>query len=186
MRQLNYGENGGSMKLRLVILAIALGSLAGALSRAATAVAQPIPGNYLTTADVQVRSGPGSKYDVVSTIPKGIKISVVGREGYWLKVDSKQGNKPGYIDDQYARPLEAQQLAQSKAAPPASAGAYRTLRDAELREGPGTKYKVVTKLPGGIKINVVRAEGDWLRVESKHGGKPGYIETRDAERWTAR
>jgi uncharacterized protein YraI len=183
---MSYGESGASIKSWLIIFAIALGSLAGALSCAATVAAQPIPGSYLTTADVQLRSGPGTKYEVVSTIPKGIKISVVGREGYWLKVDSKQGNKPGYIDEQYARPLEAQQLAQSKAAPPAGAGAYRTLRDAELREGPGTKYKVVTKLPGGIKINVVRAEGDWLRVESKHGAKPGYIETRDAERWTAR
>jgi hypothetical protein len=27
-----------------------------------------------------------------------------------------------------------------------------------------------------LKVNVVRAEGDWLRVESKKGGKPGYLE----------
>ena len=157
--------------------------LAIASSAAGVALAQAIKGSYLTTADVEVRSGPGTKYDVVSTIPKGIKVNVAGREGGWLKVESKQGNKPGYIEEKYARPLETQQVVQSKAATPSIAGAYKTLRDVELREGPGTKFKVVTTLPAGIKVNVVRAEGDWLRVESKHGGKPGYVEVRTVERW---
>ena len=35
-----------------------------------------------------------------------------------------------------------------------------------------------------MKINVVRAEGDWLRVESKKGGKPGYLEKKSVERVT--
>jgi len=157
--------------------------LAIASSAAGVALAQATKGSYLTTADVEIRSGPGTKYDVVTTIPKGIKVNVVGREGGWLKVESKQGNKPGYIEEKYARPLETQQVVQSKTATPSVAGAYKTLRDVELRDGPGTKFKVVTTLPAGIKINVVRAEGDWLRVESKKGGKPGYVEVRTVERW---
>ena len=157
--------------------------LAIASSAAGVALAQAIKGSYLTTADVEVRSGPGTKYDVVSTIPKGIKVNVAGREGGWLKVESKQGNKPGYIEEKYARPLETQQVAQSGSSTSSAAGAYRTLRDVELRDGPGTKFKVVTTLPAGIKVNVVRAEGDWLRVESKHGGKPGYVDKRTVERW---
>jgi uncharacterized protein YraI len=160
------------------IIWLAIASIA-----AGVALAQVTKGGYLTTTDVNIRSGPGTKYDVVTTIPKGIKVNVVGREGNWLKVESKQGNKPGYISEKYARPLETQQVAQSKTATPSVAGAYRTLRDVELRDGPGTKFKVVTTLPAGIKINVVRAEGDWLRVESKKGGKPGYVEVRTVERW---
>lgn len=157
--------------------------LAGASWATALALAQPTKGSYLTTADVNLRSGPGTNYEVVTTIPKGIRVNVVGREGNWLKVESKQGNKPGYIDERYARPLETQQIAQSKSSAPSVAGTYRTLRDVELREGPGTKYKVVTPLPAGVKINVVRAEGEWLRVESKRGGKPGYVEKRNVEPW---
>jgi uncharacterized protein YraI len=56
--------------------------------------------------------------------------------------------------------------------------------DVDLRQGPGASYPVVARLSSGIKVNVVRAEGDWLRVESKHGGKPGYLERRFVERWT--
>jgi uncharacterized protein YgiM (DUF1202 family) len=148
--------------------------------------AQSTKGSYLTTAEVQVRSGPGAKYEVVAKIPKDIKVNVVGREGYWLKIESKHGNKPGYIDEKYARPLEVKQTAQIQKSAPSVAGAYRTLGDIDLREGPGAKYKVVTKLPSGIKIHVVRAEEDWLRVESKRGGKPGYVERFDVERWKER
>jgi len=164
-------------KRRIVLFAFFISALfSGSL------FAQTPKGTYTTTADVRLRAGPGMNYPVITTIPKGIKVNVVGREGNWLKVESKQGNKPGYISEKYARPLETQQVAQSKTATPSLAGAYRTLRDVELRDGPGTKFKVVTLLPGGIKINVVRAEGDWLRVESKKGGKPGYVEKRDVER----
>jgi uncharacterized protein YraI len=147
---------------------------------------QTTRGTYTTTADVPLRAGPGTNHPVISTLPKGIKIDVVAKEGYWLKVESKHGDKPGYIDEKFARrETTAQTPPSPKAATPAStAGAYRTIKDVELREGPGTKYKTVATLPAGMKINVVRAEGDWLRVESKKGGKPGYLEKKSVERWT--
>jgi uncharacterized protein YraI len=56
--------------------------------------------------------------------------------------------------------------------------------DVDLRQGPGATYPVVARLPSGIKVHVTRAEGDWLRIESKHGGKPGYLEKKFVERWT--
>ena len=141
-----------------------------------------ISGTYITTADVSLRSGPGVSYPVLTTLPKGIKIKVVGREDYWLKVESKHGDAPGYIDEQFAAPEGSTET--STTTPPPPTGAYRTLVDVELRQGPGASYPVVARLPSGIKVNVVRAEGDWLRVESKHGGKPGYLERRFVERWT--
>ncbi|HZH84960.1 MAG TPA: SH3 domain-containing protein, partial [Phototrophicaceae bacterium] len=100
----------------------------------------------------------------------------------WLKVESKHGDAPGYIDEQFAAPEGSTET--STTTPPPPTGAYRTLVDVELRQGPGASYPVVARLPSGIKVNVVRAEGDWLRVESKHGGKPGYLEGRFVERWT--
>lgn len=149
------------------------------------AYAQSTKGTYTTTADVPLRSGPGSNYQVITNLPKGITINVVGKDGYWLKVESKHGDKPGYIDEQFARPGTTAQTASSKPAT-AVAGAYKTLRDVELREAPTANSRVVAKLPAGTKVNVVRAESDWLRVESKKGGKPGYLERKSVERWTER
>jgi N-acetylmuramoyl-L-alanine amidase len=150
------------------------------------AAAQSIPGGYETTGDAPLRRGPGNFHEVITTLPKGIKINVVGREGYWLKVESKTGAQPGYIDEKFAKPLTNQTAQPTKPVPPSTAsvaGPYRTLAEIQLREGPGANFRVVTTLPAGIKVNVVRAEGDWLRVESKLGGKPGYVQRRDVERW---
>lgn len=157
-------------------LCVAKALLAPSLEAAA------VSGTYITTADVSLRSGPGVSYSVVTTLPKGIKINVVGRQGYWLKVESKHGGAPGYIDEQFAAPAGSAQNSTTKK--PQLTGAYRTLVDVDLRQGPGAKYPVVARLPSGIKVNVVGAEGDWLRVESKHSGKPGYLERRFVERWT--
>jgi D-alanyl-D-alanine carboxypeptidase len=143
-------------------------------------------GSYTTTADVPLRSGPGSNHPVIITLPKGIKINVVGKEGYWLKVESKHGDKPGYIDEQFATRDTTAGVASAKSDITSVAGQYRTLREIELREGPGTKYPSIARLPADITVNVVRAEGDWLRVESKKGGKPGYVDKRDVERERAR
>jgi len=148
--------------------------------------AQTVQGTYVTTADVNLRKGPGTKYEIVTTIPKNVKISVVGKEGYWLKVESKHGGKPGYIDEQYATPVSGQQSTQTKTSPLASAGPYRTLRETDLREAPALTSKVITKLPANIKIYVTRSEGEWLRVESKHGGRPGYVQSQSVEPWRER
>ncbi len=148
------------------------------------ASAQSIRGSYTTTADVPLRSGPGMNYPVITTLPKGININVAAREGYWLKVESKHGGKAGYIDEQFAQPGAPVQSTAPNVPSPSVAGPYRALRDIDLRQGPGTNYPVVAKIPSGIKVNVVRAEGDWLRVESKKGAKPGYVEKRSVERWT--
>ena len=146
--------------------------------------AQTTRGTYTTTADVPLRAGPGTNHPVITTLPKDIKINVVAKEGYWLKVESKHGGKSGYIDEKFARPESTAQTPPPKSTTTASAaGAYRTLKDVDLRDGPGTKYKTVATLPAGIKVTVVRAEGDWLRVESKKGGKPGYLEKKSVERW---
>jgi len=169
------------MQLRIFFSAIVAVGLLSAWS-----YAQTTKGAFTTTADVPLRSGPGNFHEVITTLPKGININVVGKEGFWLKVESKHGGKPGYIDEQFAKPSTAAQTAQTMASTSPIAGPYRTLKELDLREGPGTKYPTVAKIPADIKVNIVRAEGDWLRVESKKGGKPGYLDKRDVERWRDR
>jgi uncharacterized protein YraI len=148
--------------------------------------AQTARGTYTITADVPLRSGPGADQEVITVLPRGIQVNVVGKEGYWLRIESKHGGRPGYIDEQFAR----RTTQQASAAAPArdsgvsAAGPYRTLKEVALREGPGTKHSVVARIPPDVKVNVTRAEGDWLRVESNRGGKPGYVDRRDVERLT--
>jgi len=170
----------GSKSLQALTIGILLW-LANAFVPAALD-ASAISGTYIATANVSLRSGPGVSYPVLTTLPKGTKINVVGRQGYWLKVESKPGDALGYIDEQFAAPEGIAENSITNKPPPK--GVYRTLVDVDLRQGPGASYPIVARLPSGIKVHVVRTEGDWLRVESKHGGKPGYLEKKFVERWT--
>lgn len=129
---------------------------------------------YVTTEDVKVRSGPGTRYKVIAEIRSNTKVNVAGREGGWLRIVSRQGRPPGYIDQRFAKPM----------APEAERdrGAYKTTADISVREGPGLHYKAVAQIPKDTRVAVVGTEGDWLRVESKRGNPPGYIDRRYAER----
>jgi len=148
--------------------------------------AQQVQGSYETTAEVPLREGPGNFHKIITNLPKGIQITVVGKDGYWLKVESKHGGKPGYIDEQFARPAVAAAAPADQSPYASVAGPYRTLREIDLRETPSANSRVVTRLPADIKVNVLRSEGNWLRVESKKGGRPGYVDKRDVERWQDR
>ena len=123
-------------------------------------------------------------YATVTTLPKGIQINVVGQQGYWLKVESKHGAAPGYIDEQFAEPESNAQNTTTRRALEPVAGLYRTLMDVDLRQVLARIIQLWAKLPSGIKVNVVGAEGDWLTIESARGATPGYLEKRFVERWT--
>jgi uncharacterized protein YraI len=150
------------------------------------AAAQVIRGTYIITDDVPLRAGPGTNHPIITRLPKGIKIQVVGKEGYWFRVESTHGDNPGYIDDRFARLDSDAQSGITNETSASVAGPYRTLNDVDLKEGPGEKYRAIARIPAGMTVNVVRAEGGWLRVESKTGNKPGYLEKKSVERWTDR
>lgn len=136
----------------------------------AAAIEQTWP--YVTTDNVKVRSGPSAQYKVVAEIKSGTKVNAVATDGEWLKIISKQGNPPGYIPERYAKPT-GEPI--KKVSPPVQ-GSYTATADTAVREGPGLHYKTVAKITKGMKVHVVDAEGNWLKVESKHGRAPGYIE----------
>ena len=58
------------------------------------------------------------------------------REGYWLKGELKHGGEPGYVDGQFAQPVETTQAAPKVTTAPV-AGAYKTIKDVDLRQEPG-------------------------------------------------
>jgi uncharacterized protein YgiM (DUF1202 family) len=128
---------------------------------------------YVTRENTRVRSGPGEQFKTIGEIKRDAKVHVVGRDGDWLLIVSKKGNAPGYIDIGSAKPGEGEE--QEPAGRPVE-GRYETLVDTQVRSGPGLHYPVVAEIPKGIKLNVVEEEKGWLKVESKQGRKPGYVD----------
>ena len=67
---------------------------------------------------------------------------------------------------------------------PAQAGVYETLQATGVHEQPVQSSRVITRISGGTRINVVRSDGEWLEVVSKRGNPPGFI-LRDHTRYVS-
>lgn len=161
----------------VVMLAVSFG---GCKSREDQATGNDLPDinklarSYVTVEDAIVRTGPGEKFRTIGKIPPKAKVHAVARDGGWLLIISKKGNAPGFIEMASAKPGEGEE--QEPAAARSVAGRYETLTATQVRSGPGLHYPVVADIPKGIKLNVVDEENGWLKVESKQGRKPGYVE----------
>lgn len=62
-----------------------------------------------------------------------------------------------------------------------TSGIYQTLRSTTLFESPSASSRSVANIPGGVRVNVVNASGDWLEVHSRRGNPPGFIRREDAQ-----
>jgi uncharacterized protein YgiM (DUF1202 family) len=125
--------------------------------------------------DTKVRTGPGGQFRAVGEIRRNSRVQVVGRDGEWLLVVSKKGNAPGYISADSAQPA-AGESEENEAAARSVEGMYEAVTNTRVRSGPGLHHPVVAQIKKGTKLNVVSEENGWLRVESKRGNPPGYVE----------
>lgn len=56
---------------------------------------------FKTTAELNVRSGPSTKYKTLITIPKGGNVAYIEKTGSWVKVD--YSGKIGYVSSKYLK-----------------------------------------------------------------------------------
>jgi uncharacterized protein YgiM (DUF1202 family) len=129
---------------------------------------------YITIDNTKLRTGPGPQFRAIAEIRRDAKVQVVGRDGDWVLIVSKKRNPPGYIEMASIEPSSGVEK-QESSAPPVE-GKYESLVDTRVYSGPGLHYPVVAEIKKGTKINVVDEEKGWLKVESKRGNKPGYVE----------
>lgn len=132
---------------------------------------------YVTVENTKVRTGPGTQFRPVADIPRNARVQVVGRDGDWVLIVSKKGNAPGYVELASVQPATGED---DKTATPEAAtkveGKYETIVDTQVRSGPGPQHSVLAQIKKGTKLNVVNEDSGWLRVESKSGKPPGYVD----------
>lgn len=76
-------------------------------NNAGTTTTTPSTGNTGTTLTItgntlNVRSGPGTSYEVVTGLVKGDTVTKLGQEGDWYRIQTSSG-QTGYISSQYAQ-----------------------------------------------------------------------------------
>lgn len=131
---------------------------------------------YVTTASTKVRTGPGPQFRAIADIGRDARVNVVGRDGDWVLIVSKKGNAPGYIEMVSVTPWSGSTDDPKEALNPKAEGKYVAATDTQVRSGPGLHYPVIANISKGTKLNVVEEDNGWLKVESKRGNKPGYVD----------
>lgn len=119
-----------------------------------------------TTAKLNVRKGPGTKYAKMGTLSKGAKVEVVSKlSSGWYKIKYK--GTYGYVLGKYVKLNTPQQDEKVIAT-------GKTTAQLNVRKGAGTKYAKIGSLSKGAKVEVVSKESNgWYKI--KYNGSYGYV-----------
>jgi len=120
----------------------------------------------ITRPDVNLRSGPGTRHEVVWILGRGYPLEVLARKGQWLQVRDFEGDE-GWVH----RSLAGRQphvVVKAKVV--------------NLRSAPGTRSRVVGKAGYGEVLRTLARRGDWIRVRSE-GGVVGWVARRLTWGW---
>lgn len=119
-----------------------------------------------TTAKLNVRKGPGTKYAKMGTLSKGAKVEVITKlPSGWYKIKYK--GTYGYVLEKYVKLNTPQQDEKVIAT-------GKTTAQLNVRKGSSTKYAKIGSLSKGAKVEIVsKLSNGWYKI--KYNGTYGYV-----------
>ena len=120
--------------------------------------------------EVNMRSGPGTNYEVIDCLEKGATVTVNDCSNYyWYNVTYK--GKTGFMSSYYLSINPApvvEQVTESTVQ-----NGYINAMYVRFRSGPGTGYSVLGEYKTGTKLTITGSSGGWTQVNIN--GKEGYV-----------
>jgi SH3-like domain-containing protein len=107
---------------------------------------------------VNIRSGPGTKYDILWKVGKYHPILVLKKSGSWYRFRDFEGDK-GWIHKSFVRNIPS---------------VITNKENCNVRSGPGTKYKILFATEKGVPFKTLKRKGNWIHVQHADGDK-GWI-----------
>ncbi len=110
------------------------------------------------SAVANIRSGPGSKYDILWKVEKYYPIFVIEKRKSWYHFKDFEDDK-GWVHKSLVGKVDA----------------VITKKDlCNIRSGPGTGNKILFIVEKGIPFKVIKRQGHWLHIEHADKDK-GWI-----------
>ncbi len=126
---------------------------AGETSKAAGIKMVSVAGEKLN-----MRKGPSTKYSVKWELGKGFPLRVIGSQGNWLKVSDFE-NDVGWVYKNLVNRSPHLIVKVNK----------KSKQRANIRSGPGTKYKIVGKAEYGVVFKTLKRSDGWVKVQHEDG-----------------
>ena len=118
---------------------------------------------YKTTANLNIRTGRGTNYKILTTMPKGTEVSVSEISGGWGKVSYK--GKTGYSAMKYLSLIKTVATNYK-----VNTGSSKGLN---LRSSRNTSSRVLLSIPNGTPLAITDISNGWGKTTYK--GKTGYV-----------
>jgi len=112
----------------------------------------------VATSKANIRSGPGTKYDIIWKVEKYHPLSILDKSDAWYFFRDFELDE-GWIHKSLLSNIPAVITRTDKC---------------NVRSGPGIKYDILYKVGKGIPFKVLREKKNWLHIEHADGDK-GWI-----------
>lgn len=133
-----------------------------------TAPAPAATGSVMAaTANLNMRSGPGTGYSILKVIPKGAQVQASTLQSGFYKVT--YGGTTGWASASYLTAVSS-----APAPAPAPTTSYvKTTVNLNMRTGPGTGYGILATIPSGMRVQSSGMSGGWYKVI--YNGNTGWV-----------
>ncbi|MDH3359324.1 MAG: SH3 domain-containing protein [Desulfobulbaceae bacterium] len=109
--------------------------------------------------NVNMHTGPGEDQAVLWVLGEGYPLQVIGSQGLWLKISDFEGDE-GWVNQNLVNRVP--HLIVKK-------------RVVNIRQGPGTNYEIVGKIPYGIVVKTIEKNNNgWVKIEQEDG-QTGWV-----------
>ena len=105
-----------------------------------------------------IRSGPGTNYDILWNVEKYYPVEIIKKSGKWLHFRDFEGDQ-GWIHVSLVGKI---------------ATVITKSDQCNIRSGPGTDNKILFTVGRGIPFKIIQSKGNWLQIEHADGDK-GWI-----------
>ena len=112
----------------------------------------------ITSKIVNIRSGPGSNYEVMWKVEKYFPVIIIGKKGNWYHFKDFEGDT-GWVHKSLVGKVKSVISIKNKC---------------NVRVGPGPKRKIAFTVERGVPFKVLGKKGNWLKVEYMDGDR-GWI-----------
>ena len=102
---------------------------------------------------VNIRSGPGTDYNVVWQVFESFPLKILKRDGKWVSVVDYQGDK-GWI---YSPLVTSRKTV------------IVNVETGNMRSGPSTNDDIIAEVKKGVVFEAQEMSGDWIKVRYKDG-----------------
>ena len=108
---------------------------------------------------INLRSGPGTKYQVIWELGRGYPLKVIGSKGQWYRVVDFENDK-GWIFKKLVD-RSSHFVVKSKVV--------------NIRSGAGTKYKIIRQAKRGVVFRTLARRKGWVKIRHEEENIEGWV-----------